>query len=190
MERGIKFRSIAFCPKSDIKNLVKTAPVNVSKEPIIEKQEPSQNVVIENQNVVQTVSVPISKSKSPAKVQPIIEQEEKDSGVIANNEVSSIPLQSDFANSKELLNYILTINDARKLGKLFDEQKHKGMLIFGGKTSISFPDKCYIVFYSRDGVVTAYLDKGSSMRKNLITGEMESMNLYKDNPYIWFQLMN
>ena len=106
------------------------------------------------------------------------------------NESGHTEIRKTFSSGKDLLQYIMTVNDARILQKLFDEQKRKGMMIYGGKSTLSFPDKCYLVVYSRDGVVKAYLDKGRVTRKNLLTGTMESLNDFENEPFIWFQLMN
>lgn len=128
--------------------------------------------------------------KQAEAVQPEAIPAENQVQASTGNESGHVEIRKTFSSGEDLLQYILTIDDARILQKLFDEQKRKGMMIYGGKSTLSFPDKCYLVVYSRDGVVKAYLDKGRVTRKNLLTGAMESLNSYENEPFIWFQLMN
>jgi len=101
-----------------------------------------------------------------------------------------ISIQHVFTSSRELLDYIITVDQAGSLQKIFDEQKRKGMLIYGGSKSLSFADKCYLVYYTREGEVLCVLDKGAAMRKNLRNGALESRENYSEYPFVWFQLMD
>lgn len=203
MPRGIKYRAIAFILKSEIQEIGKISltdqerniPVKEHKISESFKQEEEKHLPLNSQSQSDPIKF-VNKTQNDSEV--ICQSKEQ---IINTNDINQVSdLKNDkakddsfgqtFSNGIELLKYIISVKDANILSKLFEEQKHKGMLVYGGKNSMLFPDKCYLVVYSRDGIVKAYLDMGNSSRKNLITGEYESLENYKDIPYIWFQVMN
>ncbi|WP_107822617.1 hypothetical protein [Mangrovibacterium marinum] len=212
MPRGIKFRTIAFMLKTEVQELANDAAMATAEESATtDKPSPAASPEPEQAAApVPVAAVTPPQEQNPQSGEPAvhrqslaeIEQEtqkrnqaeataDEKHAQTSTDETSEQPqIRSSFSSGEDLLQYILTIEDARILQKLFDEQKGKGMMIYGGKSTLSFPDKCYLVVYSRNGVVKAYLDKGRVSRKNLLTDTMESLNNYGNEPFIWFQLMN
>lgn len=204
MPRGIKFRAIAFILKTEVKGSSNLAMTNKGQETqqlqeqkTIENNESEEKKHLQEANPLQPEQIKSTKESQIApeliavsKVPPNVNEEVKHVSDLSSNKIENNNFRQNFSNGSELLQYILSVKDVSILSKLFEDQKHKGMLVYGGKNSMSFPDKCYIVFYSQEGSVKAYLDKGSQSRKNLITGELESIDKYKDILFIWFQIMN
>lgn len=118
--------------------------------------------------------------------QPVVESEAPAPTVSTD----IVELKHDFRSHDELLEYILTIDQAAVLQRLFDEQKRKGMLIYGGPKSQPNANSCYLVYYSREGQVIAFLDKGMENRQNMQTGVVENRQKYDNHPFVWFKLMN
>lgn len=209
MPRGVKFRTIAFIMKSEVQDLAKKTALSTAGLPAIAPENSVQSASTDAKkselvpaNVVElnTKEEESSQSAEPTEQEesvPEITQKEMGKESEADkkqfsteNNTGEKEIRNSFSSGQDLLNYMITIDSARVLQKLFDEQKRKGMLIYGGKNTLSFPDKCYLVFYNHNGEVKAYLDKGRESRKNLRTGEPEELNKFGNEPFIWFQLMN
>lgn len=67
--------------------------------------------------------------------------------------------------------------------------KEEGLLADYGKyATAENPEDCYLIVYDIAGNIKALLDKGESTRKNLKTGEEDSIDNYRGCGAIWFAL--
>ena len=167
--RADMYRVFAYVKKSDLiqsADTIKTEP-----QPTI-KDEPHAN--IDKQ--------PVSKPKKPSK--------SKDSMV--NDSIKQV-LKHRFGGKKHYQSdALLRIKEAKnffELKEIMLPLKEKGDIIDYGKyATIKHPEQCYLIVYDPAGNIRALLDKGGEIRKNLKTGNDDSISNYRGCGAIWFTL--
>lgn len=91
-------------------------------------------------------------------------------------------------DSKILASIIQTENTDDLNALLFD-LKEQHAIIYGRIRYMTAPEKSYILIFNEKRERVALLDKGTDIRKNLITGQKDDrINNYKGKRAMWFQL--
>ena len=91
------------------------------------------------------------------------------------------PVIQDLATSKTLTVFSRKVTTWRRKGK---------EVIYGRKSSFSYPDKCYIAVFSSSGTLIAMLDTGSQSRTDLMTGNViqNPEQNYRGNDLRWIEI--
>ena len=104
-------------------------------------------------------------------------------------EPSPAPAAKPAPTGNALLDEILGAYNIFELSDFFVKERNKGSLAYGMPNTMTTPGNSYLVYYQNDGTIAAVYDKGSEMRKNLLTGVVENhLNKYRSFRYLWFQL--
>lgn len=75
------------------------------------------------------------------------------------------------------------------LKDIMEPLKKKGEILDYGKyLTANNLSECYLIIYDHAGNIIAWLDKGESIRKNLKSGEDDSVENYHGNGAIWFTI--
>ena len=76
-----------------------------------------------------------------------------------------------------------------ELKEIMQPLKDKGDIIDYGKyATAEHPELCYLIVYDPAGNICALLGKGKDVRKNLKTGNDDSIKNYRGCGAIWFTL--
>lgn len=87
------------------------------------------------------------------------------------------------------LDRLLQLKTIAEVQPFFIAEKKAGRMMFGKISSATRPEECYLLFFDREGKVVAVLGKGSRTRLNLLTGQNDSADRYREgNGVIWFLL--
>lgn len=102
----------------------------------------------------------------------------------------TIPIYSQtIQNEQSVLKQILSVKFFHQLKGIIEPLYQNGYIKNYGKyANMRDPSKCYLIIYSPDGDIRAFLGKGTSIRKNLITGTNDSEHNYSGCGAIWLQL--
>ena len=102
-----------------------------------------------------------------------------------NLKPDTIPIR----NESSALEQIICAKSFFQLKGIIEPLAAKGLISSYGKyATMTQPSDSYLIIYDPQGDIRAFLDKGSSKRKNLITGQEDSEHNYSGCGAIWFQL--
>lgn len=110
---------------------------------------------------------------------------------IKDNQSSEIvPVQNQITDSnQEILNQILGVKSFYQLKGIMEPLHKEGHITEYGKyATMEDASNSYLIIYDPDGDIRAVLGKGTSIRKNLSTGNDDSEHNYSGCGAIWFKL--
>ena len=102
----------------------------------------------------------------------------------------TIPISTNDSQSKSsALEQIMQAKSFYQLKRIIEPLSAQGQIRSYGKyATMTQPSDSYLIIYDPDGDIRAFLGKGSSRRKNLVTGQDDSEHNYSGCGAIWFQL--
>lgn len=102
----------------------------------------------------------------------------------------TIPIPTDDSmNKSSVLEQIMQAKSFYQLKRIIEPLSAQGKIRSYGKyATMTQPSDSYLIIYDPDGDIRAFLGKGSSSRKNLVTGQDDSEHNYSGCGAIWFQL--
>lgn len=136
------------------------------------------------------VAADLAPEQKLVEVVPSAETEEVVSTTVIASPVTPVeqPIAEVAAPEVEpIVKELLTITTYKDLIKALNEKKDEGVLIYGSVKTMRSPEKCYIAVFKNNEVIT-FLDKGKKERLNLKTNTPDSLNNYKGNGAILFQI--
>lgn len=93
------------------------------------------------------------------------------------------------AKPGSVINKIMKAKNFFDLKEIMEPLKKKGEILDYGKyLTAKDLSVCYLIIYDQAGNIIAWLDKGETIRKNLKSGEDDSVENYHGNGAIWFTI--
>jgi hypothetical protein len=173
------FRAFVFVKKSNLKTIKgKTMIVEVC-QPKPEPQ-PEAKPKGDSQSEIKPESKEEPKEEPKPEVKTDIKEEPK---------VEPKPVVEEKSVREEVLECLMTITKFQDLQGVMTPLKDEGKITeFGKYTSMPDPAGSYLIVYDQQGVIKAFLDKGTTTRRNLKTGAEDSEKNYHGCGALWFKV--
>jgi len=186
--RGSKFRVIVYIKKSIVADIFDNKTLNNTQEKKNPQSEKDQSILNSNNIQVETLEI------MPTTVTVSNQDSEKFNSGVEEAAITSLeaPLTTtdigNYMNSDSLLDKILNTRTMPEIQKILDSNKRNGKIASGTMNKLIASEKAYLVVYQKTGEIIAILDKGSTTRKDLLSGEIKGKEILENNQVIWFQL--
>ena len=181
LPRRNMIRAFVFVKKSNLKTIKgKTMTVEVCQP----KEEPKAEPKIEPKE--EPKAEPKAEPKVESKVEP--KAEPKPEPKIEPKEEPK-PVVVEKTVREKVLERLMAVSKFQDLQGVMTPLKEEGKLKeFGKYATMKDPASSYLIIYDQQGGIKAFLDKGTTTRRNLKTGADDSEKNYHGCGAIWFTI--
>jgi outer membrane biosynthesis protein TonB len=172
--RGNKYRVIAYTKKDNLETLLSNT--SASTKSTVQNEPPKAEA---------------PKKEEPKKEEPKKEEPKKEEPKKEELKQVETPKEEKIISpqSNNLLGQIVLATSIREVDKILSDNKKKGKVAYGTPETLTNPENAYYIIYKKTGEIVAILDKGTqNLRRDIISGEMKNIEMYKEYQVAWFQI--
>jgi hypothetical protein len=135
--------------------------------------------------VILTVNATEKPLMQPIRMELFMQQARKDT--VAGSQILSLLQRNYLGREEGIIEQIKKARSFFELRGIMEPLRKNGFITGYGKyATVKNPEDCYFIVYDPAGNIKAILGKGDNVRKNLITGEDDSISNYHGCGAIWF----